>query len=59
MKEQKLFAISKLPWKERKDFYKDNGVDLRKIGTEGRIEPDYDEIEREDKKRQEEERGVR
>ena len=42
--------------KERKDFYKDKGVDLREIGTDGRIELDYDKIEREDKKRQEEDR---
>ena len=42
--------------KERKDFYKDKGVHLTEIGAEGRIELDYDKIEKEDKKRQEEER---
>ena len=42
--------------KERKYFYKDKGVDLREIGTDERIELDYDKIEGEAKKRQEEER---
>ena len=33
--------------KERNHFYKDKGVDLREIGTEGRIELDYDKKKRE------------